>query len=113
MKKVRLHIVKYFLSSITVFLLLFLSNCANEIAPTGGTKDTTPPKLVASYPANEARNFRAKKIVLKFDEFLNYSLNVAQIQVTPEMKPAAKFFVEGKKIFVDLPKTLDSNIPTV
>jgi hypothetical protein len=28
-----------------------------------------------------------KKIVLKFDEFVNYSLNVAQIQVTPEMKP--------------------------
>lgn len=110
MKKVRLHTVKYFLSTITVFLLLFLSNCANEIAPTGGIKDTAPPKLVASFPANETRNFRGKKIVLKFDEFLNYSLNVAQIQVTPEMKPAAKFFVEGKKIFVELPKTLDSNI---
>ena len=110
MKKVRLHTVKYFLLSLTVFLLLFLSNCANEIAPTGGTKDTTPPKLVASFPANETRNFKSKKVVLKFDEFLNYSLNVAQIQVTPEMKPAAKFFVEGKKIFVDLPKTLDSNI---
>jgi len=110
MKKVRLHKVKYFLSSFSVFLLLLLSNCANEIAPTGGTKDATPPKLVASFPANEARNFRSKKVVLKFDEFLNYSLNVAQIQVTPEMKPAAKFYVEGKKIIIDLPKTLDSNI---
>jgi uncharacterized protein (DUF2141 family) len=110
MKKVRLHIVKNLFSALSAFLLLLLSNCANEIAPTGGTKDTTPPKLIASFPKNETRNFNAKKIVLKFDEFLNYSLNVAQIQVTPEMKPAAKFYVEGKKIIVNLPKKLDSNV---
>ncbi len=110
MKKVRLHIVKFFLSIVSLCFLILLSNCANEIAPTGGSKDATPPQLIASFPKNETRNFKDKKIVLRFDEFLNYSLNVAQIQVTPEMQPAAKFFVEGKKIIVNLPKALDSNM---
>lgn len=92
-----------------LFSILLLARCANEAAPTGGTKDSTPPKLIRATPPNESRNFKEKKIKLQFDEYLNYSLNVAEIQVTPELTPAPKYYVSGKTLNIQLPKTIDSN----
>lgn len=92
-----------------LFSILLLARCANEAAPTGGTKDATPPKLLRATPLNESRNFKGKNIKLQFDEYLNYSLNVAEIQVTPELLPAPKYYVSGKTLNIKLPKTVDSN----
>ncbi len=89
---------------------MLLTRCAHEAAPTGGSKDTQAPKLIGAFPLNESRNFRGKTITMKFDEYLNYSLNPAEIQVTPEMNPAPKYYVSGKTLIVQLPKTLDTNI---
>lgn len=94
---------------LSLFSILLLARCANEAAPTGGPKDATPPKLLRATPLNESRNFKGKNIKLQFDEYLNYSLNVAEIQVTPELLPAPKYYVSGKTLNIKLPKTVDSN----
>ena len=53
----------------TLFVLLSYS-CANPVTPTGGKKDTTPPKVLSSIPENNSVNFTGKKIILNFSEYV-------------------------------------------
>jgi hypothetical protein len=46
----------------------FLTSCANQIALTGGPKDTIPPTLINSIPINQSLQFNDKTIYLEFDE---------------------------------------------
>ncbi|SNC76959.1 Carboxypeptidase regulatory-like domain-containing protein [Hymenobacter gelipurpurascens] len=45
-----------------------LSGCAAISSPQGGERDTIPPKLVSSEPANEARNVQGQSVRLVFSE---------------------------------------------
>ncbi|MFD2786898.1 Ig-like domain-containing protein [Hymenobacter rubripertinctus] len=45
-----------------------LSGCAAISSPEGGVRDTTPPKLVGTTPANGARNVRGQSVRLEFSE---------------------------------------------
>ena len=49
----------YFLILINIFLIY---GCANIVAPTGGSRDITPPKPESFEPANKSINFKEKKI---------------------------------------------------
>ena len=55
-----------------VFLILILitNACARVGRPTGGDKDVTPPKLLHSFPKQDAVNFKGQEIVLQFDEYV-------------------------------------------
>ncbi|MCA8833006.1 Ig-like domain-containing protein [Hymenobacter pini] len=59
-------------SRASVFLLLAaaagLSGCAAVSSPEGGARDTIPPKLVRSVPANGTRNYQGKSVRLEFSE---------------------------------------------
>ena len=83
-------------------LLLFLTwSCANIVAPTGGPKDITPPKLVKSEPVNYSINFDEKQIRLYFDEFVQvkdankYMLISPPVEVQPELK------IKGKSVILN------------
>ena len=52
------------------FLFVFLFGCANIVPPSGGEKDTAPPKLIFSSPENKTTNFLSNEIVLRFDEYI-------------------------------------------
>jgi hypothetical protein len=59
----------FFLAAL--LLVAFLTQqCANAVAPTGGPKDTTPPKVVVAVPANNSTGFIGRKIEITFDEFV-------------------------------------------
>ncbi|MBT9392215.1 Ig-like domain-containing protein [Hymenobacter sp. NST-14] len=45
-----------------------LSGCAAISSPEGGTRDTTPPKLVSTTPANGSRNVSGQSVRLEFSE---------------------------------------------
>ena len=45
-----------------------LSGCAAISSPEGGIRDTTPPKLVSTTPANGARNVSGQSVQLEFSE---------------------------------------------
>jgi len=47
---------------------LILYGCASVQAPQGGPKDTTPPRLITSFPKSGSSNFKGKTIVLEFTE---------------------------------------------
>ena len=87
---------------------LLLTACANEVAPTGGTKDTQPPKLKRVQPGNNAVNFAGNKVVFLFDEFIGQG-GFSRTLVSPPLLIPPKFRVEGKKLAVILPQPLAEN----
>ncbi len=91
--------------AITALVLLFLTACANEVAPTGGAKDTEPPKLKRVEPANKSTNFTGNKIKFTFNEFLGQA-GFGKTLLSPPLLVNPKYKVSGKTLTVVLPQTL-------
>ncbi len=49
-------------------LIIFLSSCANIVAPTGGEKDITAPVVIKLYPKDSTTLFLSSKIAITFNE---------------------------------------------
>ncbi len=54
------------------------------VAPTGGKKDETPPKLISSIPDNKTTNFKENVISLTFDEYVVVDNLMQKLLITPE-----------------------------
>lgn len=62
-----------------IIVSLMTSSCANIVPPSGGDRDSLPPRLVMANPKDSATNVKVKNITLTFDEFVtldNTSENV-------------------------------------
>ena len=46
------------------------SSCAQIGAPTGGPRDSIPPKLLNANPPNGTTNFKGNRITLTYDEYV-------------------------------------------
>ncbi|MBN1650931.1 MAG: Ig-like domain-containing protein [Bacteroidales bacterium] len=79
-------------------LLLIVVSCANPVAPTGGPKDETPPEFLGSNPVNRARNFKADKIDLVFDEFVVLKELNKHLLVSPPMRNKLDIKTKGKGV---------------
>ncbi len=88
------------------FAYLLLISCANEMAPSGGKRDTEPPKLKAAEPANKTTNFTGNKIKLKFDEYIEQTGGFTRTLISPPLLVRPKFRVSGKTLTVVLPDGL-------
>ena len=91
------------------FLLIALiaTSCANIVAPTGGVKDTTPPKMISSSPKKGAVNFTDKNFRVNFNEFIK--LKDKEVLVSPPLKTAPKVRLRGKAFLVNWKDTLKEN----
>ena len=98
---------KYFL---LIFLCILFSSCAIKMNPTGGAKDIDPPKIVSSAPTNFTTNFKEKKIVISFDEFVQLSDLQNQLLISPLMDPKPEIIVAKKNIIIKLSDSLKANI---
>jgi hypothetical protein len=80
-------------------LILFLSQCARELAPTGGLKDEIPPKLdsLKSTP-NYQTMYQKSDIVLQFDEWLQIKDAAGQVFVSPPLMKKPLVSLKGKKV---------------
>jgi uncharacterized protein (DUF2141 family) len=97
-----------------IILYLLVSSCANEAPPTGGKRDTTPPKVKYSSPANKSLNFQGNKIKIRFDEFIVQTIEPKEIVISPPMEKNPKFLVNGKNLIINLQSKLkDSTTYTI
>lgn len=100
--------------AIAIGIFIFVSSCANEAPPTGGKKDTKPPKVKYSNPANKATNYKGNQIKIRFDEYIVQSLDPSEIIVSPPLTKNAKYLVNGKNLVIKLPAPLkDSTTYTI
>ncbi len=88
---------------------LFFSGCANVVAPTGGDKDVTSPKLLNSEPKNLHTNFARRKIIFTFDEFVVMKDAQIQVVVSPPMKRQLEFLLKGKSLEITIADSLHEN----
>lgn len=93
----------------TFITLLFIAGCARQSSPSGGPKDTIPPRLLTANPKNEQINFNGNTIELEFDEFLNLNSPKDQVIITPSIGKDYKISSKRNKVTIDLNTTLDSN----
>ena len=88
---------------------LFFSSCGQQIPPTGGPRDTIPPKLVLALPNQGALNFKGDKIILTFDEYINLDNPFEKLVYSPT--PKKNPLVEGKlkNVTIKIKDTLEEN----
>ena len=82
--KLKINIFTITLTLMAVVSVL-LSSCANEVAPTGGPKDETPPKVLKYSPENYSTNFEGKKIEITFDEFFQLNNYKSKLLISPQI----------------------------
>ncbi len=91
------------ISAIAKILFIFLTvsllvSCANMGTPSGGNKDTQPPKVVESNPANSSTNFHEKEIIITFDEYIVLKNINSKLIVSPPLDEKPIIKQKGKSI---------------
>lgn len=89
--------------------ILMLFGCAQQVAPTGGPKDETPPKILSEQPANLSTEFAAKEIVISFDEFIQLSSPSEQIVISPPMLQSPNYQLRKKSLVIKFEQALNPN----
>lgn len=86
-----------------------ISGCAQIIAPTGGPRDTLPPKLLNASPKLEATNFTGNRITLTFDEYVQIQDLQQNLLVSPTPKNNPYIDYKLKTVTIKLRDTLEPN----
>ena len=90
-----------------LLLPLLFAACARQGAPTGGVKDTVPPKVDSVYSTpNYATRFDRKRIELRFNEWVTLSDVPTQVVMSPPLitKRGPEVTLKGKMVVVELPE---------
>lgn len=98
------------LIAILLFLIsLFCIRCANMQAPTGGPKDSIPPKLLNVSVPNLTRNFDHKEVVFEFDEYIKLNNHYKEFSISPDVEKQPDYKIKKKKLIITLPDSLEKN----
>ncbi len=103
--------VFFYLILLSTIFIAFLGNssCAVIVPPTGGPKDTLPPRLVLANPHNSSLHVSGNKIVLYFDEYVDVKDVSANIAVSPIPKVNPLVESKLKAVTVKIKDTLQPN----
>src|ERR1700744_81724 len=74
------------LFSLLIFGVFCFQGCANIVPPSGGPRDTIPPRLVSALPVDSVRHFAEKKIILNFNEYIDGKDIRTELVVNPVPK---------------------------
>jgi uncharacterized protein (DUF2141 family) len=101
-----------FLKGVVVLAVMLLSQqCANPVAPSGGPRDTLPPKLVMEESTpNEQVNYYPEKVTLTFNEYIEVSNPVQNVIISPPMDPKPEYVAGSSSLEIDF-SSVDSLRP--
>ena len=89
--------------------LLLIASCAVIITPGGGPKDSSPPFVVEYQPDSAATNFNAKRIIIRFNEYVQLTDLNNQLIVSPQLNEQPDVTIRKKEIVIDMPDSLLPN----
>lgn len=87
---------------ISFALALLLNSCANVVTPSGGPKDTVPPKVVSSEPENFSKNFTSSVLTFEFDEYITLNNAAQNVTFSPPLAQTPSYTVKGKKLIIKM-----------
>jgi len=96
-----------FLIAIISFSLFY--GCASIQQPTGGPKDTIPPKILKEDPKNFSTNFKSPQIDIQLDEYFKLNNVGKEISLSPDVDKQPDYRIKKKTLNVRLQDTLESN----
>ncbi|MGL6266961.1 MAG: Ig-like domain-containing protein, partial [Chitinophagaceae bacterium] len=106
--------MKLFASIIFCFVIIVIltitgSGCGQPIPPTGGPRDTLPPMITSTEPADSSLNFKGNKITINFNEYIALDNPFEKITFSP--LPKINPQVEGKlkTVTIKIKDTLEPN----
>jgi uncharacterized protein (DUF2141 family) len=79
-----------------------LASCAQVVAPGGGKKDRTPPKVVNYIPDSASLNFKAKSIAVIFDEYIQLKDLNNQLIISPPLNKIPDIKIKDKTLLINL-----------
>src|SRR5690606_38610808 len=94
----------YLFSGLATFLI---TACAVQQTPTGGEKDTEPPRLVSVTPPNETLNFNAEEIEILFNEYIQLQNAFQEITISPDPETRPEFRTRKNSVIVRFTDTLE------
>ncbi len=99
------YITKNFISiSANLLISILFFSCAQVVAPSGGKKDITPPKVVKYIPDSATINFNAKSIALFFNEYIQLKDLNNQLIISPPLDNTPDIKVKNKMLFIEFDK---------
>lgn len=89
--------------------LLLIAACASIANPDGGIYDEIPPKVVACSPADRSTGNTARKMQIRFDEFIKLENAYEKVIVSPPQLEPANIRADGKSVKITLYDSLQAN----
>ncbi|MCX6258299.1 MAG: Ig-like domain-containing protein [Bacteroidia bacterium] len=87
---------------VTILIAFLVNSCANVGMPSGGVKDTDPPRVVQSQPPDKSKNFHGQVIKITFDEFVQLKNISKALIVSPPVKKKPEIIMKNKTLVIDL-----------
>jgi hypothetical protein len=103
------RLIYYFILLVLASKILVLTGCANIIPPTGGPRDSIPPRLISVVPKDSSMNFKTNQIVFSFDEYVELKEIRENLVVSPVPKTDPIVDSKLRTITVRLKDTLEPN----
>ncbi len=103
------------LKDISLYLLTLASlvaimwSCATASSPGGGPQDSLPPICIDADPMPYSVNFKGKRAVLTFNEYVKLKDQSKLFFLAPTYEKRPLLTIKGKSIVVDFQMPLDSN----
>ena len=92
-----------------MILAAFFAGCAKISSPTGGPKDTTPPKVLKMTPENQSVRFHDKQIRIYFDEYVTLNNPTTNVLISPPLAESPQYTLKGKSLVIKFKDTLRAN----
>ena len=93
---------RIYLAGIILLSIFIMGSCAKIVAPTGGPKDETPPKIVEIAPANYSTSFESDEINIKFNEFIQLKDINNNLIMSPPVDEKPEIMVKGKVLNIKM-----------
>ena len=90
-------------------IVVLTSGCGQIMTPTGGPRDSLPPKLISATPPPGTTNFKGNRITLTFNEYVRIEELQKNLLVSPTPKNNPYIDFKLRTVTIKLRDTLESN----
>ena len=95
--------------SFLAFCIVLVFGCANQLPPTGGDDDTTPPRVLKITPSKNTLNYKGNTVEIDFDEYVDRRSLKDAMFISPKPLGELNYNWSGKSVEIEFPKELQKN----
>ncbi len=95
--------------NLIIINVVLLTACAQIVSPTGGERDSNPPKILKIEPLNSSINFSTNIINITFDEFFEVINPIENVMISPPLNNQPEYKIKGKTLQIMFQDSLKLN----